>query len=93
MDIGIDQEAVAALTADSSLASFLAVINNMLDRGDHERLSEDSDPFELCDSLELVSISLYLESLGAEIPPGMEASIDSLADVHQHVLRRLGLVA
>lgn len=89
-----DPAAITAFMADPSLDSFLQTINDHIGRDGETAppLGGGSNPSRECDSLELVSLSLYLETLGAEVPPGMEASIDSLADLHQHVMRRVGLI-
>jgi hypothetical protein len=91
MDIIADAASIERFCADPSLQSFLVSVNQLLARDEHHSLSPSSDPFADCDSLELVLLGLHVEALGAELTPGIEASIASLEDVHRHVLRQLDI--
>jgi len=78
-------------TSSIDLQEFVGQVNGILDREDHQRLQASSNPFSECDSFELVVLALFMEAQGGELPPGIEDSINSIADLHAHLIRRLGV--
>jgi hypothetical protein len=85
-------ERVARTALPASEADFVAAFNRVLA---HRDLAHSNRPLRatdevrmVFDSLEILLVWAWLDELGAELPPGIEATIVTVHDLYEHALFR-----
>jgi hypothetical protein len=71
----------------ASEAAFVAGLNLVAARGDRAIRAADEVRVVL-DSLEILLVWAWLDELGAELPPGIEATIVTVHDLYEHAVFR-----
>jgi len=71
----------------ASEAEFVAALNLVLAHRDRS-LRADDEVRVVLDSLEILLVWAWLDELGAELPPGIEATIVNVHDLYEHAVFR-----